>query len=990
MNIKINTICFIVLLFLLIGVASATDADNETLQQKIEEPDSDICQISVDNQDALTASTVNNEKLEKSIVNEDTVGASKSGKEQKAAKSTTTKPKTKVRLKASNVKMYYNDGSSLTVTLKDSSKKPIKNAKIKIKISGKTYTEKTNAKGKASLKLSLNSGKYTAKVFYSGSTKYRAANDKCTITVQTTIKSSGLTKFYKNTAAHYATFYNKKGKVLKNTNVKFNINGNTYTAKTNNKGVAMLAIDLKPGNYIISQTNPKTSEIRTNIITIKTILETSNLIMTENDGSKFTVKVLDCNGKAAANKMVTVKVNGQTYTPTSNSQGIASQIMDLPVGNYSITTEYEGLVHTNQITVNKGLMQAPLSHITLIPDYVNVTVPYAFHNSEYVLKTGSEGIVKLRKNDAFAIHISETEYYLFTTFQTPGVDSIVLGHSTYLVPFDGSGVKSDYNPDNLKGDGILISRIENYTKIELRSMTQLDADLFSVTMDKGYDNIELITYLQNDLVKARVFFYTQYYDELGLKSNLGKLYDKSAIELDSQTYDYITANNADKIKFTNTGTTVSYSDDRKSILGSVPEEDVVTKLIVNGIEELEKIETITYGHSELYQVTRGFEVLQSYAIINDKVTRSTLERWLKVQDAFLLKFGINNMYGMFMASLETAWLADEIADQYAEDFNVQWKRAKTATVMAGINLKTTYIHILNADMGMKVSGSDENVKIFNLMNSYYLPYVEEYVLGPVAKRFAENMTNSLDNIYNSVENNNFSIVQMGEMFFIISEDGSNSAIVINSTSGVSNVLLLDEEFAYKGSSVPTACDCCSMSSVPYDILNGISDTANKINNLGNDILDYVMDHAHPLASYMYTVFNFAASVAAKLAPSATTGLASVIGLMLQVHKLGNDAKNNFMDEDSWHWAYKHVTFTRDSPLEAKKFFNIPKSDGTYDYIEVEINPDGSLNRNNALYVGDGYTRKLTKSETYNYFTEERWTACNIPHKYLKNEVPAWI
>ena len=74
-------------------------------------------------------------------------------------------------------------------------------------------------------------------------------------------------------------------------------------------------------------------------------------------------------------------------------------------------------------------------------------------------------------------------------------------------------------------------------------------------------------------------------------------------------------------------------------------------------------------------------------------------------------------------------------------------------------------------------------------------------------------------------------------------------------------------------------------------------------------------------------------------------------------------------------------------MEGKKFFNIPKSDGTYDYIEVGINSDGSLNRNNALYIGDGYTKKLSKSETYNYFTEEKWTACNIPRKYQIYKVP---
>ena len=152
-------------------------------------------------------------------------------------------------------------------------------------------------------------------------------------------------------------------------------------------------------------------------------------------------------------------MNGKTYTPKSDSNGIATQIIDLPQGKYSITTEYEGLQNTNRLTVNEGEKHGSFSHISMIPDYVNVTVPYAFHNSAYTVKKGTDGIIKLPKNDVFAIHISETKHYLFSKTPLPNIDSNVLGYKTYLVPFDGSAIKSDYNKDNLKGDGILISKI---------------------------------------------------------------------------------------------------------------------------------------------------------------------------------------------------------------------------------------------------------------------------------------------------------------------------------------------------------------------------------------------------------------------------------------------------------------------------------------------------------------------------------------------------
>ena len=101
-------------------------------------------------------------------------------------------------------------------------------------------------------------------------------------------------------------------------------------------------------------------------------------------------------------------------------------------------------------------------------------------------------------------------------------------------------------------------------------------------------------------------------------------------------------------------------------------------------------------------------MLQSYALINEKVTYSTMDKWLKVNSGYLSRIGIMNVYGMFLAGLETAWLADEVADQYSKEFNVKWNRERTTTIMGGINLEDTYLHILNADMGMRTSGSDEN------------------------------------------------------------------------------------------------------------------------------------------------------------------------------------------------------------------------------------------------------------------------------------------
>lgn len=961
--------CFILLFFFLICAVSAADNQNETLQQKQPEKSQDLCQISVEsNTVKLESKKVENEKLERSLV---------------CSLLPASAFKTKVTMNAANVKMFYKDGQKYQVTLKDSKKQPIKNAKVKISINGQTYTKTTNNKGIASLSLNLKSGTYVISATFDGSLKYHKQSVKSTAVIKSTIKCSDLTKYFKNTAPYCVTFYDKKGKALKDTSVKFKLNSKSYTFKTNKNGIVKISADLAPGKYSISSINTKTSETITRTITIKNIVETKDLTMTANDGSKFKVKILNSNGKVAPNKKVTFILDGRTYTRTTDKNGIASLEIYLPGGKYKIITEYGGLSYTNTITVQKTLKDCSFSHVTLIPTYVNVTAPYVFHNSAYALKTGSNGIIKMPKNEIINIQISETQSYLFSNTQISGINTTVIGYKTHLVPFDGSGIKSDYNINNLKGDGILISRGVNETRIEYRSTTVENSELFGVYYDAGSEESETITYLQNDRIKARIKYLIYGYDETGIRFNLQKSNVVVSYDFHTQTYQLLYSD-VYQIKFANTNESVRFNSYKTAISGSPSKDDILTKFIVNRKEKLEKKETISYGLGEKYRSTFGFEVLQSYAIINEKVNRNIVERWVLDSSAYLIRYGIMHVYGMFLASLETVWLADEIATQYEKDFNVNWERSNTATVLGGINLDNTYLHILNADMGMSVSGNNQTMEsLFRLMNSIYLPNIEDYALKNVAMRYRSNNTNSITNILDSIEKENFTIVQMGDIFYILTDSDKKSAIVINSTSGVAEVILVDDDFAYKGSKICTANDCCSVGVTPQDILNGVKDLLNMFKTKISDIIGDITNKLHPLSILGYSATNVGLNLASKVIQNSVFVASELVGCMMGIHAVGNYIKNNFVDKKDWHYAYDHVTFTRDGYMQNKKLYNIPKSDGNYDYIEVEINPDGTLNRDNVLYITNGNTRKISKSESYKYFDEETWEPYTMPKKYWR-------
>ena len=332
-----------------------------------------------------------------------------------------------------------------------------------------------------------------------------------------------------------------------------------------------------------------------------------------------------------------------------------------------------------------------------------------------------------------------------------------------------------------------------------------------------------------------------------------------------------------------------------------------------------------------------------------------------------------NLYGMHLASLETAWLADELADKYAKDFNVNWKRGNALTILGGINLDDTYLHILNADMGMDVKGEKNNITLFRLINSMNLPNLEDYSISKVAWRYMDNTTNSLDNVLNAMANGRFSITQLGEMIYIFTEDDT-SAIILNTTSGVSDVIVTHSNATYKGSAISTSGDCCGVLTIPKDIISGIRDT---MNNFYKGIEDLI-GNAKPVSQMLYVGIKFALDKILTGAPAVCMGLFST---MIIVQNVGTTLRDEVINKKEWHAAMDTCTFTRPGYLQGKKVFNIPNKNGGYDYIEVKIKNDLTLDRNKAVYISNGKTKKLTKSETYEYFDEEYCLPISMPAKY---------
>ena len=264
-------------------------------------------------------------------------------------------------ISAKDVVMYYKNGTRLEGTLKDLNGNVISGADVKITINGVTYTRTTDKDGKFAMNINLVAGEYPVYIKFDSNDKQWGSDAKVNVLIKSTIASRDVTKMFRNGTQFYAVFYDGHGNLLKNTDVKFNINGVWYIRKTNDLGTARLNIQLNPGKYIITSVGPN-GEQKGNVITVLSLLtENQDLVKYFKNGSSYTVKVIKQDGTVAgAGEKVTFNINGVLYERMTNANGVASLAINLLPGNYIITAMYKDCMVSNDITVKQIMFTSDL------------------------------------------------------------------------------------------------------------------------------------------------------------------------------------------------------------------------------------------------------------------------------------------------------------------------------------------------------------------------------------------------------------------------------------------------------------------------------------------------------------------------------------------------------------------------------------------------------------------------------------------------------
>ena len=220
-----------------------------------------------------------------------------------------------------------------------------------------------------------------------------------------------MVSLYGTSAQYFAIFTDSNGKALANADVKFTIDGKTYTVKTLLNGISKVNIKYAPGKYVMEAYNPVTGQKAYNTIFIfKKLMENKDIATYYGAGQVFRVRAYSDDGNpVGAGKIVTFNVNGKTYKIKTDKNGYATFKVNLKPKTYVVTASFEGFKVSNKIVVKKVLTAKNISvkkgkKIKFKAKLVNTKgkplkgkkITFKFKGKTYKAKTNKKGIATLK------------------------------------------------------------------------------------------------------------------------------------------------------------------------------------------------------------------------------------------------------------------------------------------------------------------------------------------------------------------------------------------------------------------------------------------------------------------------------------------------------------------------------------------------------------------------------------------------------------------
>lgn len=216
---------------------------------------------------------------------------------------------------------------------------------VVLTVNNKKYSVKViNGSAVFSVPEILTAGEYQAIVSYLGSGKYNLANNSVNFTVAKKEINMNVTidKDYRDITVNVNLSEKLDG------NLTVLVNNTSYTLTYINGTGSLIFKNLTYGNYTINVTFTKDNYQSINVSenveinSIKTVLETENVVMYYKNGTRFVVVLKDIDGNPLANMNVTISINGRDYIKQTDENGTAFMGLNLDSKNYTVVTTFNG------------------------------------------------------------------------------------------------------------------------------------------------------------------------------------------------------------------------------------------------------------------------------------------------------------------------------------------------------------------------------------------------------------------------------------------------------------------------------------------------------------------------------------------------------------------------------------------------------------------------------------------------------------------------
>ena len=357
-----------------------------------------------------------------------------------------------------DLSMYYKNGSRYEVSIYQDGKiinSQNNDSKVIFNVNGVNYTKEL-VNGKASIGINLNPGNYTITTFYHY-TDGLATNTN-NIEVLSTILANDVVKFFRNGTQYCAKFLDGCGSPLVNASVIFNINGVFYKKQTDDRGMAKLNINLRPGVYILTAMHPDALMYGSNITVLSTILA-NDVVKFFRNGTQYCAKFLDGCGSPLVNASVVFNINGVLYKKQTDDNGMARLNINLFPGEYILTA-----IHLNgeeKANIIKVLTTISAEDISLIENKSGVfvlkthdgarNVSITINGVEYIVQTDDGGVATLnvslsKGNHAVLSKNLNSGEEVFNTIHVMEDPAFIKYYSIYGVSPDGKYIMAIGRP----------------------------------------------------------------------------------------------------------------------------------------------------------------------------------------------------------------------------------------------------------------------------------------------------------------------------------------------------------------------------------------------------------------------------------------------------------------------------------------------------------------------------------------------------------------